>query len=313
MPRLGWRTVALCALVAPLSARADNQDFSLYKLGNPCSGTSCKAGQDPFAQARFAALMNEFGVAIVNWNLEPSETTGFSGFNFGFEYPVSIINDTRSVNGIRPWAYSGNNTYGNLQMPGFHVRKGLPFSFEAGVRVNYIEQSNMVATMVEVKWALNEGFLYLPDIGVRGFGTQLLGAREFNMTVAGFDISVGHQFPVAGMFTLTPYAGWSSIWVASSSDVIDFNPGQTEVQEFGDNASGTSSTNVFNQINLGDNRHDRFYGGLRFISYIVEVSLEVNYTDVTTTATVTPMGGTPTTLKIDDAVVTYAAKLGLDF
>jgi hypothetical protein len=198
-------------------------------------------------------------------------------------------------------------------MPGFHVRKGLPFSFEAGVRVNYIEQSNMVATMVEVKWALNEGFLYWPDIGVRGFGTQLLGAREFNMTVAGFDVSVGHQFPIAGMFTLTPYAGWSSIWVASSSDVIDFNPGQTEAQEFSDNASGTSSTNVFNQINLGDNRHDRFYGGVRFISYIVEVSLEVNYTDVTTTSTVTPMTGPATTLKIDDAVVTYAAKLGLDF
>ena len=201
MPRLGWLTLAMCASLAPVVAHADNQDFSLYKLGNPCSNGACKAGQDPYAQLRFNTLMNQLGVAIVNWNLEPAETTGFSGFNFGFEYPVSVINDKRQINGIYDWSYAGNNTYGSLQMPGFHVRKGLPFSFEAGVRVNYIEQSNMVATMVEVKWALNEGFLYLPDLGVRGFGTQLLGAREFNLTVAGFDISVGHQFPVAGMFT----------------------------------------------------------------------------------------------------------------
>jgi hypothetical protein len=308
MHRFAWLAAVWCAVAVPTRVRADAQDFSLYQLGNPKS--------DPYANARFAALMNELGVAIVNWNLEPAETTGFSGFSFGFEYPISFVNDTGKIGGSAStampyWAYSGNQTFGNLQMPGFHIRKGLPFSFEAGVRVNYLNQSNMVATMVEVKWALNEGFLYFPDLGVRGFGTQLIGARDFQLTVAGFDISVGHQFPVAGMFTITPYAGWNLIWVAASSGVIDFNPGQSEQAEFGDNASGTSSTNVFNQVSLGDNHHNRFYGGVRFISYIVEVSLEANYTDVETDAAV----GTSTSLtKVSDsAVITYAAKVGLDF
>ena len=74
-----------------------------------------------------------------------------------------------------------------------------------------------VASTIEAKWALNEGFLYFPDLAVRGFGTQLIGSREFNLTVAGFDLGIGKQIPVMGMCTITPYLGWSSVWVAASS------------------------------------------------------------------------------------------------
>lgn len=282
------------AVLLPASAFADNYDIRLYKLGQP--------SVDPSADARFSAFMNELGVAITNWNLEPPETTGFAGFDFAFEYPVSLINDSGTLNGKKYWALETDAPSGNLQMPGIHVRKGLPYSFEVGSKVNYITRSNMVATTVEAKWALNEGFLYFPDLGVRGFGTQLLGAREFNLTVAGLDIGIGKQIPINGQFTFTPYAGWSSVWVAASSNVVDFAPGKSEQQQFqgSNNASGTADQDVFTSLDLGKNRHDRYYGGIRFISYVVEFGLEASFGMVKTEHT-------------DYTIATYSAKLGLDF
>lgn len=282
------------AVLAPAVAHADQYDVRLYKLGEP--------SLDPSANARFSAFMNELGVAICNWNLEPPETTGFAGFDFAFEYPVSLVNDSGTLNGVRYWALETDAPSGNLQMPGIHVRKGLPYSFEVGTKVNYITRSNMVAATVEAKWALNEGFLYFPDLGARGWGTQLIGAREFNLTVAGLDVGIGKQIPIMGQFTFTPYAGWSSIWVAASSNVVDFQPGLTEKQQFqgNNNASGTATQDVFDSLDIGKNRHDRFYGGFRFISYIVEFGLEASFCDVKTDHT-------------DYTVATYSAKLGLDF
>jgi len=287
--------LSLLVVLAPASARADRYDFRIYQLGNPTT--------DPSANARFSAFMNELGVAIVNWNLEPPETTGYSGFNFAFEYPVSLVNDQGTLNGVHYWPLQPLSTgSGALQMPGVHIRKGLPYSFEVGAKVNYIEQSNMVAATIEAKWALNEGFLYFPDLAVRGFGTQLIGAREFNLTVAGLDIGLGKQFPINGQMTLTPYVGWSSVWVAATSNVVDFNPSQTENQQFNGsgNASGTGSQDVFASVDIGNNRHNRFYGGLRLISYVVEFGLEASFGLVDTDAT-------------SYTIATYSAKIGLDF
>ena len=291
LPNMGWLIVAL-GLVIPGVARADRYDFRLYRLGAPIA--------DPSANARFEALMGELGMAISNWDLQPAETTGYSGFNFNFEYPVSFINDSGTINGKKYWAIEGAPN-GALQMPGIHVRKGLPYSFEVGSRVNYIVQSNMVAATVEAKWALNEGFLYFPDFAIRGWGTQLIGARDFNLTTAGLDLSLGKQFAINGQCTLTPYAGWSSVWTAASSNVIDFDPGQSEQQQFsGGGASGTNSQDVFQNVSLGQDRNDRFYAGVRFVGYVVELGLEGSWGIVKTAHT-------------SYTVATYSGTVGLDF
>src|SRR5205807_936694 len=95
-----------------------------------------------------------------------------------------------------------------ILIPSVHIRKGLPFSFELGARVGWIEQSRMYVGMLELKWALNEGFTYLPDIAVGGRIAKLMNSRDFDLTTGGLDVSVGKQFAIAGMVTLTPYVGW---------------------------------------------------------------------------------------------------------
>ncbi len=87
------------------------------------------------------------------------------------------------------------------------MRKGFPFSFEVGARAAWIDRSSMAVGTLEAKCAINEGFLYLPDVAIRGYVTRLFNTRDFDLTTFGFDLGVGREFPIGGMITLTPYAG----------------------------------------------------------------------------------------------------------
>ena len=109
-----------------------------------------------------------------------------------------------------------------MLVPSIHVRKGLPFSVELGGRVGWIDRSSLFAATGEVKWAVNEGFTWLPDAGIRLHGTRLLGTRDFGVTAVGVDLGVGKQFPLGGMVTLTPYGGLDFVRVYAQSDRIDF-------------------------------------------------------------------------------------------
>ena len=50
------------------------------------------------------------------------------------------------------------------------------------------------AATAEVKWAINEGFAYLPDLGVKVSATRLFNAAELNLTALGVDLGIGKQF-----------------------------------------------------------------------------------------------------------------------
>jgi hypothetical protein len=273
-------------------ARADPLDFQLHKLGMPADASS---DEDP-ANASFRTFVNQLGCALGSFNLTPPETLGHSAFNFSMEYAVAKVDSSREV-----WPRAGRAEdetvpppVDALLMPSVHIRKGLPFSLELGTRISYLQYSRMTAATMEFKWALNEGFFYLPDLGVRGSATRLMGARDFALTTAGLDIGLGKQLAVGGMLTLTPYAGWNMIYVNASSGVIDFSPRRTL-----ENAQlkPTEDTGVFKPVNMPQNRNNRFYFGLRFISYVFEMAAEVSVTK--------SFGGR--------SLNTFSGKIGLDF
>jgi hypothetical protein len=193
------------------------------------------------------------------------------------------------------WPREGNPPTNLLLLPTAHIRKGLPFSFELGTKIAYVQYSRMATVEVELKWALNEGFAYLPDLGVRGHCLRLVGARDFGLTTAGFDIGVGKKIGVGGVATLTPYAGWDLLFVNANSGVVDFNPARPTQDA---QTNPTQDTNVFATVSMAQNHSNRFYAGLRFISYIFEVGAEGSVAN-------TGFGG--------KKVVAFAGKLGLDF
>lgn len=273
------------ALALPSGALADPQDFQLYKLGNPL--------RDPNSNANFRTFANQLGVGLSSFNLAPPETLGHSGFNFAFEFAVVNV-DARPE--IWPRQTPGTPT-DLLLLPTAHIRKGLPFSFEVGTKVSYLQFSRMAAATIEGKWALHEGKALhkaVPDLAVRGYGTHLIGARDFNLTTAGLDFGIGYQVAVGGMLTLTPYAGYNLIYVNATSNVIDFDP----ARELADaQFNPTENTGVFEPVRMFENHHNRFYGGLRFISYVFEIGAEFSYVAVPGT----------------NGITTFAGKLGLDF
>jgi hypothetical protein len=281
---LGSGLILVTGLSAAFPALADPQDFQLSKIGKPTASGGAE-------NANFRAFANQLGAAISSADFSPPETLGHSGFNFALGYSVAKIADLQT----QVWPTAGTPPSQALLMPTVIMRKGLPFSFELGGRFAYLTYSRMVAATIEVKWALNEGFLYLPDVGVRGHGTRLVGTRDFGLTTAGVDIGIGKQFAVGGMFTLTPYVGWDRLFVSCYSGVIDFSDSKTTVEQAQSDPSKYNAT--FETVAMGQNQSNRFYAGLRLITSVLELGAEVSVAQINS----------------NKQVLVASGKLGLDF
>lgn len=277
-------------------AHADTYDFKIYQLGNPQENGT---GYTPRANANFRAFVRQMGAALTSVNLAPPETLGHSGFAFNAE--LSIVD---FQGGTLP---TEGEFKGPMLIPSLHVRKGLPYSFEIGARAAWVEKSRMGAGTLELKWAINEGFRYLPDIGIRGNVTKLVNGRDFDLTTGGLDIGIGKQFAIAGMITITPYVGWNLLFVGATTSSIDFRPSRSlaesdlPTEQFRDYY-------VFDSVQAAANTHNRFYGGFRFIGGVAIIGAEVSY------SVIGRFRDANTGMDIDvPAVLAINATLGLDF
>ena len=227
MRRLLFAAVLVLVPGFSLGARADINDLQIYKLGNPSAAGT--AGSN--AAASFRMLSNELGVSMSAITLAPPTTIGEDGFAFAFEYTVAFVNGGATVgNGAQPyWVTAGGNP-SVMQFPTLHFRKGLPYSLEVGGKVSAITNSSMFTGTVEAKWGLVEGFRYLPDLGVRFAMTRLFGEQDMNLTSGDLDFSLGKEFGVGGLLTLTPYAGYALLGVDSSLERALGDPGHHHVR-----------------------------------------------------------------------------------
>ena len=267
MGRLRSLASLLCALLAT-AAQADPNDFRISQLGNPFeTGT----GYTPQANNNFRIFARTFAAALTSVNLSPPETLGHSGFAFSAE--TSLVSfDTSKYKLPTEAPYSGNL----MVIPSIHIRKGLPFSFEIGARGAWIEKSRMGAGTLEFKWAVNEGFTYLPDIAVRGNITKLLNSRDFDITAGGLDIGIGKQFALGGMVTISPYIGWNLVFVGASTGNVDFHPSRL-LADSDKPSEQFRDIYVFDSLQAISNAHNRFYGGARFIGGVLMIGAEFSY------------------------------------
>ncbi|WNG44945.1 hypothetical protein F0U60_13195 [Archangium minus] len=316
------RWMALAVLVCGPAAYADRNDFEITKLGNPSAfrnstQTEFSTNFQEEANGNFRAFARTFAAVMTSANLMPPETLGHAGFALNAE--LSVISLPSSV--VLP---TEREQTGSLLLPSVHVRKGLPFSLELGARVGWIDRSSMFATTGELKWAANEGFTWLPDIGVRLHVTRLMGNRDFDLTATGLDLGVGKQFPLGGMVTLTPYGGIDFTGVMASSDTLDFDQGRqlSDTLVEGNPYAGLDNTGVYEQVKMGQNINTRFYGGVRFIGGALQLGAEFSLSSQgsipVTTTTRNQVGNTLTvTTETRDralpAVVAFSTTLGLDF
>ncbi|MDY7228430.1 hypothetical protein [Hyalangium rubrum] len=301
------RWVALATLVSGAAAYADAYDLQIENFGNPNA-------QGSTANADFQAFSRAFAATLTSTNLMPPETLGHSAFNVSAELSVVSLPGPDSVR--IPTEQEGQP--GSVLVPSVHVRKGLPFSVELGARVGWVEKSRMVAATGEVKWAVNEGFTYLPDIGVRAHVTQLMGVRDFSLTASGLDAGIGKQFPLGGMVTLTPYGGLDFTFVSGSSSRIAFPVDASTCAPQNQAAPRCDSTEVllqntasYERVRLKDNMNQRIYGGVRFIGGVLQLGAEISVTRLGNVK-VDPSNPESETRGLP-SIFTFNTSLGLDF
>jgi len=286
MRRLVCALAAVLALAAAPAARAEPLDFDLTTLGPPdpdvwttilfrSSAVGDAATLARESRQRFAILSTELGLALSSAVLHPASTTGHSGFDVGLEVATVAVHGSDTI-GAAPVAGfsnevwpSGGTAVTQLFLPSVHFRKALPFSFEFGGRMIYLNQSSLFAAQGEAKWALNEGFEYVPDVAVRAAYTRLFGEKDWNLGTTDLDLIVSKRWGLYGVTSLTPYFAGRFTFVSASSDRMDFAP--------------TTSTNPVDIVQTQasfPHFSARFYRstlGLRFTAYAVSLALEGTY------------------------------------
>jgi hypothetical protein len=272
--------VLACGLLLPATSRAEEWDLNLGRLCQiktvsgatlDCGGGYSSTTTDPVASvapdhAAFRSLMSELGVVFAPNILSPSDTRGYSGFNFAAEVGWTSINPKKNANGHRYWRAAESVSArafetGNIRTPdaiaridnelpaGFAptvsvmARKGFWFpvpSFEVGLGFRHLLGSKMWAPVTTAKLSLHEGFhgWPIPSLAVRGTGARVMGTPGFNLTVAGLDFSIAKQVGIASTFNLTPYLGYQLLWIIADSEVLDATPGVDAIAETAAAAGG---------------------------------------------------------------------------
>lgn len=276
------------AAAAP-SASADDNDLVLSRLG-----TIDMAANDviPDEQA-FRSLVSELGMVVSPKPMSPSDTNGYSGFQFSTELSLN------TVSGDETWWRGAQGAGMDDAAPGFSktiptmgvfVRKGmwLPVpSFEIGAGALKIFDSNMWSMQVEGKFALHEGYhgWPLPSLAVRGAASRLMGTDQVDLTVASVDVSASKRFGIQGTWALEPYAGGNMLWIIPRSEVIDATPDVDATTTAGD----IRMNFVF--PDQDDIRRIRFFFGLKFRYYLFSLTMEATHTLAGASADVRVVGG----------------------
>lgn len=177
-------------------------------------------GQAEGDDEAFRNLSRDLGQVFAPRLIAPSETLGQAGFAMKFMGSVSNIPDgadywQRGLEGVPASA---------LYMNHVQVRKGLPFSLEVVGNLGHLAGSQMFAMGADVRFAVQEGYQYFPDVAARGSVNTVTGAPELNMVNAAWDLSMSKSFGLAGVTRLTPYAGYQQLWTVSSTRVLNALP-----------------------------------------------------------------------------------------
>lgn len=226
----------VCALVfgacfaVPSAAFAFDNDLQFHKLGAPdaLNAATPVLEKDPMAQERFVRFVSDFALALAPMPADLNATGGDAGFSIAFTPQMAFVHGRQVFSdGLEydVWpiegAVSKNKT---LFLPTLHMRKGLPFSLQFAADVSYVSFSTMVAMNASVKWAIVEGFQWLPDVSVGAFVGTVLGTGPLSIVSGGWDVGSSYRFPIAGAAEGGVYVGYQRMGLSATTANIDFNP-----------------------------------------------------------------------------------------
>ncbi|MCA9550595.1 MAG: hypothetical protein KC933_11210 [Myxococcales bacterium] len=290
-----WTGVGLvAALCTGTPAWAGDLDFQLNasKNGQGILFDSCGAGCYQANEAAFRDFTTQLGFVLAPRMASPAETLGHAGFSVGAMWSGSFVSSDQNYWNVTNRGQSPAGAKAMLQTLQLDVRKGLPFSFEVGANFMWLADSELFAPGLEVRWALQEGHPYVPDLAVRGAVNHMVGNRDLLLTTVAVDGVLSKGFGLGGTVNLAPYVGWSLVMIAATSRVIDPTP----LDE--DDLAGNL---VFQERKATAKVGHKLTAGLRLLYSVLNVSVQGEFQMLPDYET----GGS--------GVTTITTKLGLDF
>ena len=205
------------------NAFAGGNDFKLSRL---CSDKGCGTQE---AINDFKTLSRAYASLLAPMHFQPARTLGEEGFEIAVESKMSFSTEDNSSwkatnkNDNDEAKAKANENDGKYEAPDLfatiqlHMRKGLPFSFEVEGVFNWLADSEVFYVGAGLRWAITEGWWFLPDLSVRAHAGTIVGASEISLINVNCDIALSYTWGVAGIMSITPYAGYSLLTNWSSS------------------------------------------------------------------------------------------------
>lgn len=288
---LRWGVGVLLAM-APGVALGAGLDFRLN--GTRADGTGilfrCPAGSTCGPNdTEFRSFVNELGFVFAPRLMAPADTLGRAGFHVGIGYGGSVVSNEEYWT-LTEDGQTSRQPSQYLQTLHLDVRKGLPWSFEVGARLTWLVDSEMMAPGLELRWAFQEGYDFLPDFSLRAAVSTLLGNRDLNLTTLSTDFVLSKSFPVAATVEITPYLGWGVVFTNAVSEVIDPTPTTFRTDFDGVIRPDVENDFVFQSSGLGDDISQKLNLGTRLLVYVVELMVSGELQMFANGQTVGPVG-----------------------
>ncbi len=213
-----------------LGAQADNNIDSLDALG----------------QAQFRLFSEDMGSALSYKAMRSAEPFGISGFDIGLE-----VTSTKLANSGVFETATGGSSLSTLPLPKLHAHKGLVAGLDVGLSYTAVPDSNIKLIGGELSYAVLEGGLSMPTVGVRYAFSSLTGVDQLDFETRALEATVSK-----GLTLITPYAGAGKVWVTSTP-------------------KGTAATAGLKEESFSQNK---LFAGLRASLGLVDFTLEADKT-----------------------------------
>jgi hypothetical protein len=175
-------------------------------------------------QSDFDGLSADLGAVTSFKQLQGASSEGITGFDLGLNFADTQVNHKQAWND----ATGNTSDISNVPFADVYASKGLPLGFDIGGEYAFVPGSNIHLYGVEARYAIIDGGITEPAVGLRFAYTHLTGVDDLSFNTKTLDLSVSKGFgPV------TPYAGVGEVWTDSSPDAStglqDYSKSDTEI------------------------------------------------------------------------------------
>lgn len=200
---------------------------------------------ETLSQAQFGLLASDLAAAFSYTTLQAPEPYGVIGFDIAAEASAVRLANPAS------WQAAGADV-STLVVTRVSATKGLPLGFDIGGFVSTTPGAKMRGYGAQLRYALLEGGVATPAIGLRAAVTRLDGVEQLDYRTHSLDLALSK-----GIGPLTPYAGFGRVWAS---------------------AMPVAETMLLDE----DISQNRAFAGVRLAFVVLELTLEAQRTGETT-------------------------------